>query len=228
MSAFFSVHNVFVTLLGYPMSYLEATGTLFNLWSVWLVARKSVLTWPVGILGVILFGILFYQIQLYSDLVEQGYFLVTGFYGWWIWLRPAGGGLGQGETALPITRSGGAANLISFGVVAVGTTAMGYLMDHIDRYLPVLFPHPASFPYLDAFTTVMSFVATILMVHKKVECWYLWIAVDVIGIGLYFAKGVLFVSLLYVAFLVLATKGLLTWRADLREAGGGADAGRVP
>ena len=43
MSAFFSVQSVFVTLLGYPMSYLEATGTLFNLWSVWLVARKSVL-----------------------------------------------------------------------------------------------------------------------------------------------------------------------------------------
>jgi nicotinamide mononucleotide transporter len=53
------------------------------------------------------------------------------------------------------------------------------------------------------------------MAHKQVECWYLWIAVDVIGIGLYFAKGVVFVSLLYLVFLVLATRGLLTWRRDL-------------
>jgi nicotinamide mononucleotide transporter len=71
MTAFFCVETVFVTLFGYPMSYLELTGTVFNLWSVWLVARKNILTWPVGVVGVILFAILFYQIQLYSDLVES-------------------------------------------------------------------------------------------------------------------------------------------------------------
>src|SRR5262245_63952313 len=96
MTAFLRVETVLVTVFGYPMSYLEFTGTVFNLWSVWLVARKSILTWPVGIVGVILFGILFYQIQLYSDLVEQVYFLVTGFYGWWIWAR----GAGEGKRAL--------------------------------------------------------------------------------------------------------------------------------
>jgi nicotinamide mononucleotide transporter len=58
----------------------------------------------------------------------------------------------------------------------------------------------------------MSFAAQILMAHKKIECWYLWITVDIIGIGLYFAKGVVFVSLLYLIFLILATKGLFNWR----------------
>jgi nicotinamide mononucleotide transporter len=211
MTALFRVETVFVTLFGYPMSYLELAGTVFNLWSVWLVARKNILTWPVGVVGVILFAILFYQIQLYSDLVEQVYFLVTGFYGWWIWGRTAGGG----ERTVPITRSGAAGVATSLAIVAGGTAAMGYLMAHIHRLLPALFPQPASYPYLDALTTVMSFVATILMAHKQVECWYLWIAVDVIGIGLYFAKGVVFVSLLYLVFLVLATRGLLTWRRDL-------------
>src|SRR3989344_4392191 len=82
-----SVNTVFFTVLGYPMSYLEFFGTLFNLACVILVVRKNVWTWPVGIVGVVLFGILFYQIQLYSDLVEQGYYLITGFYFWWLWLH---------------------------------------------------------------------------------------------------------------------------------------------
>jgi nicotinamide mononucleotide transporter len=211
MTALLRVETVFVTVFGYPMSYLEFAGTVFNLWSVWLVARKSILTWPVGIAGVILFAILFYQIQLYADLVEQAYFLVTGFYGWWIWGRAGGGG----DKAVTITRSGAAGVTGSLAIVAVGTAAMGYLLARIDGYLPVLFPQPATFPYLDAFTTVMSFVATILMARKKIECWHLWIAVDLIGVGLYFAKGVVFVSLLYLVFLVLATRGLLTWRRDL-------------
>jgi hypothetical protein len=58
MTALFRVETVFVTLFGYPMSYLEFAGTVFNLWSVWLVARKNILTWPVGVVGVILFAIL--------------------------------------------------------------------------------------------------------------------------------------------------------------------------
>jgi len=84
-------------------------------------------------------------------------------------------------------------------------------MGHIHLYMPALFPEKASFPYLDAFTTVMSFAANILMAHKKIECWYLWIAVDVIGIGFISQKGC-FVSLLYLIFLILATKGLFNWR----------------
>jgi nicotinamide mononucleotide transporter len=89
---------------------------------------------------------------------------------------------------------------------------MGYIMGNIHRYLPKIFPEPASFPFLDAFTTILSFAATILMAYKRIECWYLWILVDVIGIGLYYTKNVVFVALLYCIFLVLATNGFFNWR----------------
>lgn len=38
-----------------------------------------------------------------------------------------------------------------------------------------------------------------------------WIAVDVIGIGLYYVKEVRFVALLYLIFLFLATRGFVSW-----------------
>jgi nicotinamide mononucleotide transporter len=77
--------------------------------------------------------------------------------------------------------------------------------------VPAFFPEPASYPYLDAFTTVMSFVAMWLMARKHIESWIYWIFVDVIGIGLYYAKEVKFISLLYVVLLVMASKGLINW-----------------
>ena len=43
------------------------------------------LTWPIGIISVVLFGVLFYQIQLYSDTLEQFYYLGASVYGWWFW-----------------------------------------------------------------------------------------------------------------------------------------------
>ena len=90
-------------------------------------------------------------------------------------------------------------------------------MSNIHLYAPQFFSTPASFPYLDAFTTVMSFVAQILMTFRRIENWILWIAVDVIGIGLYYQKEVFLVSLLYVIFLGLATKGLMNWIKEYKK-----------
>ncbi|MFZ2359660.1 MAG: nicotinamide mononucleotide transporter family protein [Anaerolineae bacterium] len=58
------------------MSYVELLGTILYLWSVWLIAHRRVLTWPVGIISVLLYMALFYQIRLYADALEQIYYLI--------------------------------------------------------------------------------------------------------------------------------------------------------
>lgn len=216
LANFFDINTTLFTVFGYPMSYLEFFGTVLNLACVWLVARNNIWTWPIGNIAVILFAVLFYQIQLYSDFFEQIYFLITGFYGWWVWaqLRRKEKGVEQKKGA-SITTSSVRERLITVAIVIGGTGLLGLFMANIHTLLPRFFAEPASFPYLDAFTTFLSFVATILMAHKKIECWVLWILVDIIGIGLYFAKDVVFISLLYAIFLILATKGFFNWKVLL-------------
>ena len=41
---FFNVNTIAFTVLGYPLSYLELFGTLFNVWSVWLVVKRRIAT----------------------------------------------------------------------------------------------------------------------------------------------------------------------------------------
>ncbi len=89
-------------------------------------------------------------------------------------------------------------------------------MTRIHLLLPSIFPEAASFPYLDALTTIMSFTAMWLMAQKRVESWVYWIIVDVIGIWLYFVKDVRFISLLYVILLGMAVNGLLRWSRALK------------
>ena len=79
-------------------------------------------------------------------------------------------------------------------------------------WMPRWFPEAASYPYLDAFTTVMSFTAMFLMAHERIESWFYWIIVDVVGIWLYYVKDVRFISLLYVVLLAIAIKGAIQWR----------------
>lgn len=212
---YLSISTVFFTVLGYPMSYIEFFGTVFNIWCVYLTAKGKVLSWPVGMVGIVLYFALFYQIRLYSDLLEQVYFFVMSVYGWWLWTRPDKKDKNAGELLISVnTRRSNHWYALATVLLSI---ALGFFMARIHVILPKLFPEPASYPYLDAATTVMSFTATILMAKKKVECWYLWIVVDVIGIGLYYVKGVKFIALEYALFLILAINGWRLWRESLRS-----------
>jgi nicotinamide mononucleotide transporter len=211
----FDVTTIAITVLGYPLSYIELVGTIFNLWSVWLISRQQILTWPVGIVGVLLFMALFYQVQLYSDTLEQVYYLVASAFGWWLWARA---GRRTDQPFVPYVSAGRTLLLVLLPTLAL-SAGLGLTMTRIHLLLPGLFPTSAAFPYLDALTTIMSFTAMWLMAQKRLESWVYWIIVDVIGIGLYYVQGVRFISLLYVILLAMAINGLVSWlRAARRPA----------
>ncbi|MGB8703327.1 MAG: nicotinamide riboside transporter PnuC [Thermosynechococcaceae cyanobacterium] len=203
-----SVENIALVVLGYPLSYVELVGTILYLWSVWLISKRRILTWPIGIVSVLLYMALFYQIRLYSDTLEQIYYLGASVYGWRKW-NQSPQKKGQITDVIYSSRRAIIAWIALTVVISAGT---GLLMSRVHLWLPSIFPESASFPYLDALTTIMSFVAMWLMAQKKIESWFYWIIVDVIGIWLYFEKDVRFVSLLYVILLFLAINGLRMWR----------------
>lgn len=215
--AFFDVNNIAFTLLGYPISWLELVGTIFNLACVILVARRNILTWPVGIIAVVLFGILFYQINLYADVIEQVYYLITGVVGWYLWASVKRNERDKKDKKVLITTNSLFENITWIAAIAATSAVAAWALTNVHIWLPAFFPEPASLPAIDATTTIMSFVAQFLMMRRRLENWYLWIIVDVVAIWLYWYKGVPFVALLYLAFLVNAFYGLASWKRAMRE-----------
>ena len=212
----FSVETIFFTIMGYPMSYIEFFGTVLYLWSVWLITKRHMLTWPVGIASVLLYMALFYQIQLYSDSLEQIYYLGASAYGWWHW----SGSQGKDRVVSDVRFGTWRVIVLTALFTLVLSLADGYLVSRIHLIWPGLFPVKASYPYVDAYTTIMSFTAMWLMARKRIESWIYWIIVDITGIWLYYVKEVRFIALLYVILLVLATRGLVLWiRVFLKTAG---------
>ncbi|MDZ8107043.1 MAG: nicotinamide riboside transporter PnuC [Nostoc sp. DedQUE12a] len=218
MLEFWSVNNIAFKVVGYPMSYVELLGTIFYLWSVWLISKKKILTWPIGIVSVLLYMVLFYQIRLYSDAMEQVYYLGVSIYGWWRWSTPKS----ASGKILNIRYSSPSAIVLAASITIAISFAMGALMSQIHTILPTLFPDKASFPYLDALTTIMSFTAMWLMAQKRIESWYYWIVVDIIGIWLYYVKGVKFIALLYVILLLMAINGSISWLRTTSASVGGS------
>jgi nicotinamide mononucleotide transporter len=212
----FSVNNIFFTIFGSSVSYIELSATLLIVVYVLLITKRIVYAWPLGLITFSLFAVLFYQVRLYSDFFEQFYYIGNCFYGWYAWLIAKKKSKNE-KRELGVSYTSHRARFIAGLIIIAGGTLLGFTMSRIHLWLPALFPKPAAYPYIDAVATVTGFVAAALMARRKIESWYLWICVDIICIGLYYIRSVKFVAVLYIFFLALALNGLITWTTQFRH-----------
>ena len=64
---------------------LESIAVIFSLLSVWFTSKENKLCWPVGILGVIGFMIIFYQTKDWGNFFLLFVFLFQSIKGWLNW-----------------------------------------------------------------------------------------------------------------------------------------------
>jgi nicotinamide mononucleotide transporter len=64
-------------------------------------------------------------------------------------------------------------------------------------------------------TTSMSLGAQLLLNLKRLETWYVWIAVDIIYVPLYLSRDLNLTALVYVVFLALCIQGWRQWRVTV-------------
>lgn len=213
---FFDIDNVFFSLFDYPVSYLEFFGLISGIIAVTLSSVANVWSWPIGIINVFLSFFLFYQVQLYPDMFLQMFFFVTNLLGWWRWLHPKPGEEDRkNELRVSYLSTSGLILLIVLGVT--GTLLMGKFSQNLHDLAPKLFHKPSAFPYLDSFIMVMSIITTFYMIQKKIECWVIWIMVDIVATYLYFQRDLLMYTLLYAAFCFIAAYGLYHWVREYRS-----------
>lgn len=212
----FDIRNIFFTILGYDLSYLEFFGVVSGIIAVWLSARGQVWSWPIGIVNVTLSFFLFYQVQLYPDMFLQIFFFVTNLIGWWRWLNPKTGEEDK-KNELRVSWMDRRQLIVITGIGITGTIAFGLFASRLHDFFPLVFTKPSASPFWDSFITVMSIVATYYMIQKKIECWLIWIAVDIVATALYVAREIKFFGVLYFILTVLAVFGFYRWRKEYRS-----------
>jgi nicotinamide mononucleotide transporter len=182
---------------------LELFAAIVGAISVWLSVRQNILSWPSAIVNVVLYAVVFYQAKLYADMGLQVVYAALSVYGWYEWLYG-----GEGRTELHVTRTGPRLAALLALIALSGAALLGALLRHTTD---------AALPYMDSFLSSTSLVAQWMMTRKKVENWLVWIAVDVLYVGMFIFKGLYVTAGLYAVFLALAVRGYLDWRRSMAE-----------
>ncbi|MDE1145460.1 MAG: nicotinamide riboside transporter PnuC [Azospirillaceae bacterium] len=181
------------------MSILEIIAVIVSALAVWATTRRVLWCWPLGLASVALYGRVFFDAKLYSDMGLQAVFAAFLAYGWFHWWR---GVRDEGAVVVvPLSTQAAIAGLVAG---AVGSVALGWAMA---RWTD------AALPYVDATLAAFSLVAQYWTARKHIENWWLWIAVDVAYTAMYAVKDLCLTAGLYAGFIVLAVLGLRSWRA---------------
>ena len=182
------------------MSPLEIIASALGVWAVWLTVRQNRWCRPLGLLMVLMYAWIFYDGKLYSNMLLQGVYAVLQGYGWWLWTRG-----GSSQTGVQVSRLSQQGMMISLATGAAGALVLGYLMATFTD---------AAAPWQDAALSAFSLVAQVWMAQKRVECWPLWVILNLLFVALFVQQGLYPTAALYGLFTLLAVNGWLTWRRD--------------
>jgi nicotinamide mononucleotide transporter len=189
---------------------IEITGALFALLYLWLEIRQRAALWVVGIISSAFYVVIFYQGKFYADMALNGYYILAGIYGLWLWRR---GNARRRQpqdatTVITVSRTTPTQAVVLAGIAA--TLAVVFT-----RVLQQFTDSPV--PFGDALTTALSIVAMWMLAHKLIEQWFVWLAVNLISTGLYLWRGLEPTAILYFIYSIASVIGYFQWKKNLTD-----------
>lgn len=184
---------------------LQIIGVALGLLYLYFEYKANIWLWVVGLIMPIVHGALYFRQGLYADFSMEVYYILAGIYGLAMWSR---GGKKEKKSELEIGYTPRVAWVAIVGV---------YALLHAAIYLLLTTFTDSTVPFWDSLTTALSMIAYWLLSRKYVEQWLVWLAVDVITVGLYIYKDIPLTAGLYALYSALAIAGYLRWKRTIKS-----------
>ena len=178
---------------------IEIIAVVFTFLSVFFSIKKSVLTWSFGLIGVIAYCLIFFNLNMPGETVLQLIFIVQALYGWYMWNRP--------KEYLPII------SLDNPELSMFLATSISIILSYI-----LLMSGSSKHPGLDAISTVFSIFANFYLANKVIQTWFYWMVVNVTLVWVFLLENMYPSAILYSVFFIMSIFGYLSWRKDLKAA----------
>ena len=180
--------------------YIEVISVIFSLLYVFLLAREIIWCWLFGILSSLLSIALFFYAQLYSETILYLFYVIIGVYGWYVWAQK------KEEKPIAITQWNLFTHLYILVIGFFAAMLLGWGMAQ----------QGGKSPYIDASTTVFSFVASYMQAHKILSNWVFWIVINAVSVYLYSTRALDIYAALIVAYTALSIIGWIDWRRKIK------------
>lgn len=181
----------------------EWIAVIFGVAQVLLAQRNHVLTYPAGIISIVLSIYILTVAVLYAEALLNIYYLVMSIYGWYLWSRKTG------KPLLPVTFTTRKEWNITALIVVGGWIVL---------YAVLRLFTTSDVPVWDAWVSATAWAGMWLLARRKVENWLLLNLSNLFAVPLQFYKHLPLFALLTVVLFVVACFGYFDWRKIAKKA----------
>lgn len=180
------------------MTALGLIALVFGILGVLLTILQKIWCWPAGLISVVASSVEFYDQRLFGDMALQGFYFVSGLYGWWYWDR-------NRKQEFHVTKTPMRWWVWMFMATLVQSVIYYFLLKKFkgDKII------------LDSVLTAASITGTYMMTKKWIENWIVWVIIDGAYILLYAIKGMWLFAVLFFAFTLMAGYGYYSWKRKM-------------
>ncbi len=182
------------------MSILEIIAIIFTLSCVYLTSNKNIWCWPVGIVSIIAFFLLYIREELYIQTVIQVIFLLQSIYGWYIWSK-------SDKQEFKISDKDTLRILKDLIGVIFSAGIIGFMLESSAE---------SSMPYLDALSSMLCLLATYYLFNKYIQSWLIWMSVNALLFGMFLYQGLYLLSGLEIILFIISFNAYISWKKDLK------------
>lgn len=184
---------------------LELVAVFFGVASVLLARKSNIWIFPTGLISTILFIYLTYKWSLFGDMIINIYYSTMSVYGWYIWSLKKNNII---EYPIAFITHKEKINATFIFILTIVFVILIYIwFEKFNQWTA----------YIDAVTTGIFFVGMWLMAKRKIENWIFWIVGDAISAPLYWYKGLVFTSIQFLIFTIIAYYGYKEWKILLQQ-----------
>ena len=187
---------------GKPVLLIDLLSAVFGLTTVFLAGRNRKSNFYVGYVYTALLFFMFWQKNLYANLILQPISLGINIMGQYRWSHPKKSEESSEKSGeLKVSMLTWPQRGLAVALVLVLALVWGWLMSMISNPLN----------YLDCCVTVLILTAQTLSALKKWDCWVAWLFVNVANLTLYLKAGLVFMPIVSCMYLVNGIWSLFTW-----------------
>ena len=185
---------------------VESLAVIFSLIYVVLAARENILCWLAATISVCLYIFICYNAKLYAETGLQIFYLFMAALGYLSWKKMKNKEIEDEKTTIKELKFNQHFKIISIGLII--TFFLGFVLTTYTD---------AKMPLLDAFTTVFSIIATLMVIKKILENWLYFIAIDIASIYLYYSRDLNQTAILFLLYSIIAIVGYYNWTKSLAK-----------
>lgn len=178
-------------------SALEWAAVSIGILQVVWAAQKKIINFYAGIVSVLLFSLLFYQIKLYAEALLNIYYLIISLGGIVLWNNQ--------EKKLLIT---------SINNAYAYKCLLFFIILYILLYSVLYFFTNSNVIWADTLVASLAWVGSYMLMQKKLENWIVLNLSNIVAIPLQIYKHIYLTAILTCIYFVVAILGYIQWRKE--------------